>query len=584
MSRLGHVVLLLAACWTAVSASAMDLGLRIAVWSRSARAASSAYAIGEALGADATTASLPWMAGTSGTAAVAGRDDATAAGGRSVKFSADDDSMAWVETVVTNACRVSFDWKCSCEALVKGRPFDYLSFAVDGERRGFICGETDWTNQTFYVTSDGEHVLRWVFQRDEDGSSGEDSTWLANVAVAHPVTLTFAAGDATDGTPPAPVTAYADECVVLPGQGTLTWPMHAFLGWSDGVTLYAAGSSYPLDGALRLVAQWQEEAPQTFGEYLNWPEQTFTTTDDDAAWTRVIGVSEDGYALRSGAITHSQTSRLETVVFGPGTVTFSCKVSGEVLKRIVFDGLAFCIDGVQQGDLMGNEDWATNSFEVTGAGTHTLSWLYVKDGDGDGDGEDCAWVDAISWTPAVVDPIPELATDADAEAVAAALAGSGDASLLANVTNAVQYVAYRTWALPITNGTVSAQAVKDSGSTWRSFALGADALIGGDLVSDDIRIASFVPANEAGKFEFEVSVKGVNIGSGSVSAETLRANLEKVLVIEGSATLAPGTFSPDGIETVSLDATEGGNARITVRPPTSAGSAYFMRVELNFSM
>jgi hypothetical protein len=150
-----------------------------------------------------------------------------------------------------------------------------------------------------------------------------------------------------------------------------------------------------------LTAVWEENEPETFGEYLNWPDQAFTT-GGDAVWTRVKGVSADGYALRSGAITHSQTSRLETVVSGPGTVTFSCKVAGEIVKKTVYDGLALCIDGVQQGDLMGNADWAERTFAVTGEGSHTLSWLYVKD---DGDmvdvGEDCAWLDCVTWTPGV---------------------------------------------------------------------------------------------------------------------------------------------------------------------------------------
>ena len=61
---------------------------------------------------------------------------------------------------------------------------------------------------------------------------------------------------------------------------------------------------------------------------------------------RAKDVSDDGYALRSGVITHSQTSRLETVVYGAGTVTFRYNVDGEILKKIVYDGLAFCIDGV----------------------------------------------------------------------------------------------------------------------------------------------------------------------------------------------------------------------------------------------
>ena len=61
---------------------------------------------------------------------------------------------------------------------------------------------------------------------------------------------------------------------------------------------------------------------------------------------------------------HSQTSRLETVVYGAGTIAFRCKVDGEIVKKIVYDGLAFCVDGEQQGDLMGDADWTEKTFTV----------------------------------------------------------------------------------------------------------------------------------------------------------------------------------------------------------------------------
>ena len=465
------------------------------------------YTAGEMFGGE-------WAVGTNGVAAAKGYDDATAAGGKSLKFTAADDALAWVEAVVTNACRVSFDWKSSCEPLVKGHAYDYFAFTVDGEQQNCVCGETGWTSATNYVTGAGEHVLRWTFQRDEEGSAGEDSAWLANVVVTPSVSLVFAAGGATAGSVPEPVSGYADESVVLPGLGSLAWPKHRFLGWGDGTAIYGEGTPYSLGGALLLTAQWAANTlaapvitapetyeadsvtvtitaedgasiyytldgseprtarsviapyqwvpdtsstiqyqgsfavvgsatvkaiavkedyfdsevasatvtrlPWTFGEYLNWPEQTFTT-GGAAEWVRVKGVSVDGFALRSGAITHSQTSRLETVVSGPGSITFSCKVEGEIVKKQVWDGLAFCVDGVQQGDLMGNVNWAEQTFEVTGEGSHTLSWLYVKDEEGNGDGEDCAWLDAVSWTPSASDGLAAWLAERNltADAVAA---------------------------------------------------------------------------------------------------------------------------------------------------------------------
>lgn len=41
--------------------------------------------------------------------------------------------------------------------------------------------------------------------------------------------------------------------------------------------------------------------------------------------------------------------------------------------------------------------WQQKSYNVSGAGSHTLKWVYVKDGSVD-DGDDCGWVDCVQWT------------------------------------------------------------------------------------------------------------------------------------------------------------------------------------------
>ena len=384
MKRFRKILLGLVVLGAAETATAMPLGVRMALWNRSARNVQT-YSIGEVLGGT-------WMTGTNGTASAKGYDDATAAGGKSVKFSAADDSVVWIETVFTNACHVSFDWKCSCEELVKGRPYDYMAFEVDGAQRDFICGETDWTNMTILVTGADEHHLRWTFLRDEDGSSGGDCAWLANVTVG-------------------------------------------------------------------------EVPPETLGECLNWPGQTFTT-GGHAPWTRVQGVSADGYALRSGAITHCQTSRLDTVVSGPGTISFSCRVEGEIVKRVVYDGLAFCIDGVQQGDLMGNTEWATTTFVVAGNGSHTLSWLYVKDDEGNGSGADCAWLDAVTWVP--TGAVGVIVDVGDGKSVTVPDAWFTDRGLGAN-------------------NVVANSAAANGRKVWECYVLGLDPKV----ETNDFRIVSF---------------------------------------------------------------------------------------------
>ncbi len=151
--------------------------------------------------------------------------------------------------------------------------------------------------------------------------------------------------------------------------------------------------------------EWTIKKPTTFGDFLNCPSLDFVTSGN-ANWYMVENESPDGYALRSGAITHSQTSRLDVVVSGPGTISFWCRAEGEEFRDFVYDGLAFCIDGERQGDgLINSNEWVQLTFEVPGDGNHMLSWLYIKDDRGNGPGADCAWLDMVTWTSAA---LPEL--------------------------------------------------------------------------------------------------------------------------------------------------------------------------------
>ena len=191
---------------------------------------------------------------------------------------------------------------------------------------------------------------------------------------------------------PAGVTAsYTGNTATDPG----TYTAHAILSYD--ATNYEAPVAADLE--------WTINRPTTFGDYVNCPNLDFTTSGN-ADWYPVENESPDGFALRSGAITHSQTSRLDVVVSGPGTISFWCRAEGEEFRRVVYDGLAFCIDGEQQGtSLINTNEWIQLTFEVLGDGYHTLSWLYVKDDEGDGDGADCAWLDNVTWTSAA---LPEL--------------------------------------------------------------------------------------------------------------------------------------------------------------------------------
>ena len=129
----------------------------------------------------------PTTVGSNGVGRVEGIVDTTASGLRSVWLTGEaDNTAAWFEVVVTNVTSVSFDWKCSCEELPKkGEPYDHLEFSIDGTRVAYIGGETDWTNVTFDVEEEVEHVFRWTYSKDVSDAEGEDCAWVANIVITY---------------------------------------------------------------------------------------------------------------------------------------------------------------------------------------------------------------------------------------------------------------------------------------------------------------------------------------------------------------------------------------------------------------
>ncbi len=136
----------------------------------------------------------------------------------------------------------------------------------------------------------------------------------------------------------------------------------------------------------------------SLGAALDAPSRTWST-GGNASWFGQDSVSHDGIAsAQSGAITHNQSSWMETTVTGPGRVTFWWKVSSE----LGWDRIFFYVGGSLAGIMSGEQDWEEQT-RLVDAGSHTLRWSYEKDG-GVSAGSDCAWVDRFVWTPAPTAP------------------------------------------------------------------------------------------------------------------------------------------------------------------------------------
>jgi hypothetical protein len=111
----------------------------------------------------------------------------------------------------------------------------------------------------------------------------------------------------------------------------------------------------------------------------------------DADWIVTSDEHNSGtYSARAGSIDDNESTTLEvTLDCISGEIGFCYKVSSEQY----YDYLRFYIDGTQQDQWSGNEDWTQVSFPVS-SGRRTFEWTYSKDGSSS-DGSDTAWIDDI---------------------------------------------------------------------------------------------------------------------------------------------------------------------------------------------
>ena len=490
-----------------------------------------------------------------------------------------------ISTKVIGEGTGSFWWKVSCEEMdeIYDEWYDYAVFSIDGVEIAKKAGEDGWSLVEYVVSGSGPHTLTWTFTRDdydEDETTYENAMWLDGVVWTPTLlTVTFDAGGATEGNVPQAITNVAGYELNVPGANTLVKNGYVFAGWTDGDRIYLEGETYVVTADVTLTAVWNLKV-WTLGEAVGGDltsSALLWTTGGDSVWgvDKTTGFT-DGISAKSGPITSEQSAWVEVELSGTGTLSFYWNVMGGIYRGNPFAYVKVELDGNAIVQEYNTEGWKSQTVEVASAGTHKIRWTYLRTSSRTIEG-DCAWLDAVTWVSR--EPIPAIAADAGPEAVVSALSGSADVNLTANISNATQYVGYRTWALSVTNDTTTAQMIKESARAWLSYALGADTLVDKELTSDDVRIESFAPTLTDGKFEFTVSVKDVNIGGGSVAVETLKENLKKVLGIEGAATLSPSGFSSDNID-ITFDAPVDGKAKFTVTPPVDAGSSFFMRVKV----
>jgi hypothetical protein len=146
------------------------------------------------------------------------------------------------------------------------------------------------------------------------------------------------------------------------------------------------------------------------------------TTDGDAEWFSQIGTTYFGEdAAESGAISHEQSSFIQTTVSGSGTFSFYWKVSSEEN----YDFLEFYIDGVLQDRISGSQDWHQMVYTITEPGSHTLDWRYIKDWS-ESVGHDTGWLDFVEWSGSTQPPSGGSLSDALDTSMSLSTGGDAD--------------------------------------------------------------------------------------------------------------------------------------------------------------
>lgn len=205
------------------------------------------------------------------------------------------------------------------------------------------------------------------------------------VSVAH--TVEFDANGGTVDTPTRDfVLGHTYKALPVPVRDGFS-----FLSWNTPDGREVVATDTVLSSVTRLVAQWSEYVDK-YADAISPGSGLLFTSSGDAGWTIDADVDGHGECARSGAIADGKKSVLKTSVTGPGTLTFSWRVSSEP----GCDKAQLFVDGYVQYTASGEVGWESMSVEVTGLGSHSVEWRYTKDAS-ISKGEDCIWVDDVAW-------------------------------------------------------------------------------------------------------------------------------------------------------------------------------------------
>ncbi|MFH1856826.1 MAG: FKBP-type peptidyl-prolyl cis-trans isomerase, partial [Candidatus Omnitrophota bacterium] len=345
-------------------------------------------------------------------------------GGYSVKIWGNDShsGVTYMEKafLLEQDSEVNFYWKVSSE-----EDYDYLKFYIDDVEQDKISGEAaDWAYKTYYL-SQGEHALKWTYEKDSNVSNGSDGGWVDDIKVSKyeaqddidwdeifkNLENSSENGDTNDdslfdlselydslfssSSSKTWVPSSFDEVVMaVPLQKRTRAFIPQELQLKSDDNLYAADTS---TGSVEKTKTKQTAVSYkyAFDDGTSPGKNGFAAGGSGGGAVYVdsrTAYNDKGYSMKlDGKDTQKSVTYAEKVVSlkKAGEVSFLWKVSSEAGQ----DYLKFYVDGIKQDEISGEKDWHDKKYNLS-EGEHTLKWEYSKNTD-ISNAEDAGWIDEI---------------------------------------------------------------------------------------------------------------------------------------------------------------------------------------------
>ena len=388
-------------------------------------------------------------------------------------------------------------------------------------------GFTLSTSGVLAGTSNSSATSNFTVQVTGSNTKSSTKNFTLTIAAAPTITTNATLASATIGVP------YTQTLATSGGTKPFTWSLSAgslppglSLNGTTGVIAGTVGAATTSSFTVRVTDSLGLTATKAFAlstvagavsfpDAMDQPTLTFTFSGN-MSWFPQTTTTHDGVdAAQSGAITKNQTSGMQTTVTGPGTFSFWWKVSCES----TYDFLTFSIDDVEMARISGEVDWQQMICTLP-SGTHTLKWVYAKDGAIDG-GEDCGWVDQLTL------PAPAAPTITTASPLPAGSLGTAYSQTLA----AIGGTAPQTWSI-------------SEGSLPSGLILGSNGTISG--IPGAAMTANFTVMVAGG--DALASTKAFSLTINSVLPEAIDQPSLAVTTSGSQAWIAQSAITHDGVD------------------------------------